>query len=71
MRVLPNILAVVWALLILGSLFLTYMMPVGTDPVTPFWAARVASTRIHSGMAAATASRYWVAAGDGPPEAQC
>ena len=37
MRVLPNILAVVWALLILGSLFLTYMMPVGTDPVVRAW----------------------------------
>ena len=37
MRVLPNLLAIVWALLILGSLFLTYTMPAGIDPVARAW----------------------------------
>ena len=37
MRVLPNILAIAWALLVLGSLFLTYLMPAGLDPVARAW----------------------------------
>ena len=37
MRVLPNILAIGWALLVLGSLFLTYLMPAGLDPVARAW----------------------------------
>lgn len=37
MRVLPNILVVAWSLLILGSLFLTYMMPAGEDRVARAW----------------------------------
>ena len=37
MRVLPNLLAIAWALLVLGSLFLTYMMPPGIDPVASAW----------------------------------
>ena len=37
MRILPNILVVAWSLLILGSLFLTYMMPPGEDPVARAW----------------------------------
>ena len=37
MRVLPNILAIAWALLVLGSLFLTYMMTGGTEPVARAW----------------------------------
>ncbi len=38
MRFLPNGLAIGWALLVMGSLFLTYMMPVGSDPVARGWA---------------------------------
>jgi hypothetical protein len=38
MRLLPNFLAIAWALLVLGSLFLTYMMPEGTDRVARAWA---------------------------------
>lgn len=38
MRFLPNILAIGWALLVMGSLFLTYMMPVSSDPVARGWA---------------------------------
>ena len=37
MKFLPNILVVGWALLVLGSLFLTYMMPTGADPATRAW----------------------------------
>lgn len=37
MRVLPNILVIAWALLILGSLFLTYTMPAGLDPAARAW----------------------------------
>jgi hypothetical protein len=37
MRILPNILAVGWALLVLGSLFLTYTMPEGADPAARAW----------------------------------
>ena len=37
MRVLPNILAIAWALLVLGSLFLTYTMPGGDDPQARAW----------------------------------
>ena len=36
MKFLPNLLVVGWALLVLGSLFLTYMMP-GADPATRAW----------------------------------
>jgi len=37
MRILPNILAIGWALLVLGSLFLTYTMPPGIDPAARAW----------------------------------
>jgi len=37
MRVLPNILVVAWSLLILGSLFLTYMMPDSADRAARAW----------------------------------
>ena len=37
MRILPNILVIAWALLILGSLFLTYTMPAGLDPAARAW----------------------------------
>jgi hypothetical protein len=37
MKVLPNLLVVGWALLVLGSLFLTYMMPPGADPAARAW----------------------------------
>ncbi|MEO8758715.1 MAG: hypothetical protein ABI398_13305 [Devosia sp.] len=37
MRILQNILAITWSLLILGSLFLTYMMPPGLDPAARAW----------------------------------
>jgi hypothetical protein len=37
MKILPNILVVGWSLLVLGSLFLTYMMPPGADPATRAW----------------------------------
>lgn len=37
MKILPNILAVGWALLVMGSLLLTYMMPAGADPATRAW----------------------------------
>jgi hypothetical protein len=37
MRVLPHILAIAWALLVLGSLFLTYLMPAGLDRVARAW----------------------------------
>ncbi len=32
MKILPSILVGGWALLVVGSLFLTYMMPAGADP---------------------------------------
>ena len=37
MKLLPNILAIAWALLILCSLFLTYLLPAGLDPVARAW----------------------------------
>ena len=37
MRILPNILVIAWALLVLGSLFLTYTMPAGIDPAARAW----------------------------------
>jgi hypothetical protein len=37
MKLLPNLLVVGWALLVLGSLFLTYTMPPGADPATRAW----------------------------------
>jgi hypothetical protein len=37
MKFLPNILVVGWALLVLGSLFLTYTMPAGPDPAERAW----------------------------------
>lgn len=37
MKFLPNVLVIGWALLIMGSLFLTYMMPVSDDPGTRVW----------------------------------
>ena len=37
MKFLPNLLVVGWALLVLGSLLLTYMMPPGTDPAARAW----------------------------------
>ena len=37
MKMLPNLLVVGWALLVLGSLFLTYMMPAGTNRVERAW----------------------------------
>ena len=37
MRVLPNLLVAAWSLLILGSLFLTYMLPAGEDRVARAW----------------------------------
>jgi hypothetical protein len=37
MKVLPNLLVAGWALLVLGSLFLTYMMPPGADPAARAW----------------------------------
>ena len=37
MKILPNILVVAWALLVLGSLFLTYTMPAGEDPAARAW----------------------------------
>jgi hypothetical protein len=37
MKILPNILVAGWALLVMGSLFLTYMMPTGSDPATRAW----------------------------------
>lgn len=37
MKFLPNLLVLGWALLVLGSLFLTYMMPPGVDPAARAW----------------------------------
>ena len=37
MRLLPNLLVVGWALLVLGSLFLSYTMPPGADPAARAW----------------------------------
>ena len=37
MKLLPNLLVVGWALLVLGSLFLTYTLPVGSDPSARAW----------------------------------
>jgi hypothetical protein len=37
MKFLPNLLAIGWALLVLGSLFLSYMMPAGPDPAQRAW----------------------------------
>lgn len=37
MKALPNLLVVAWALLVLGSLFLTYTMPLGADPAARAW----------------------------------
>ena len=37
MRILPNFLAGGWALLVLGSLFLTYTMPPGEDRAQRAW----------------------------------
>jgi hypothetical protein len=37
MRILPNILVGGWALLVMGSLFLTYTMPSGADPAQRAW----------------------------------
>jgi hypothetical protein len=37
MKILPNLLVGCWALLVMGSLFLTYMMPAGPDPATRAW----------------------------------
>jgi hypothetical protein len=37
MKILPNILVGGWALLVMGSLFLSYMMPAGADPATRAW----------------------------------
>jgi hypothetical protein len=37
MKILPNILVGGWALLVMGSLFLTYMMPVSEDPTARAW----------------------------------
>jgi hypothetical protein len=37
MKILPNLLVVGWALLVLGSLFLTYTMPAGADPSARAW----------------------------------
>ena len=37
MRILPNLFAIGWALLVLGSLFLTYTMPAGIDPRERAW----------------------------------
>jgi hypothetical protein len=37
MKFLPNVLVGGWALLVMGSLFLTYMMPAGADPAARAW----------------------------------
>ena len=37
MKFLPNLLVIGWALLVLGSLFLSYMMPAGADPAARAW----------------------------------
>ncbi len=37
MKFLPNLLVVGWALLVMGSLFLTYTLPAGADPSTRAW----------------------------------
>ena len=37
MKFLPNILVGGWALLVMGSLFLAYMMPAGADPAARAW----------------------------------
>jgi hypothetical protein len=37
MKFLPNLLVAGWALFVLGSLFLTYMMPPGADPAARAW----------------------------------
>ena len=37
MKILPNILAGGWALLVMGSLFLTYTMPAGEDRAQRAW----------------------------------
>ena len=37
MKYLPNVLAGGWALLVMGSLFLSYMMPLGADPAQRAW----------------------------------
>ena len=37
MRFLPNLLVVGWAILVMGSLFLTYTMPAGSDPSRRAW----------------------------------
>jgi hypothetical protein len=36
-KFLPNIIVGGWALLVMGSLFLTYMMPASADPATRAW----------------------------------
>ena len=38
MKILTNVLVGGWALLVMGSLFLTYMQPVSTDPQARGWA---------------------------------
>ena len=37
MKLLPNLLVVGWAILVMGSLFLTYTMPAGMDPAARAW----------------------------------
>ena len=37
MKFLPNVLVIGWALLVMGSLFLTYMMPASADSATRAW----------------------------------
>ena len=37
MKFLPNLLVIGWALLVLGSLFLSYMMPAGDDRAARAW----------------------------------
>ena len=37
MKFLPNLLVVGWALLVMGSLFLTYTMPASADPAERAW----------------------------------
>ena len=37
MKLLPNLLVVGWAILVAGSLFLTYTMPPGADPAARAW----------------------------------
>lgn len=51
MKLLTNVLVGGWALLVMGSLFLTYMQPVSDDPAARGW-ARIETFLTWQGVAA-------------------